>query len=112
MPEKRGKLLLIREQEADGRTREIFGEIKQALGIPFVPVIYQALAAYPEFLEQHWRAFSPLASGQQFFQLGDRLRGEAYTRMHNYFQINDLCELLTEMSFSEGAKHQRGEVID
>ena len=112
MPERRGKLLLIREKEADGRTRELFGEIKQALGIPFVPVLYEALGAYPEFLEQHWRAFSPLVASHQFFELGDRLRGEAYTRMHNYFQISDLCEPLTEMSFSEGAKHQLGDVID
>jgi hypothetical protein len=112
MPEKRGKLLLVREKEADGRTRQIFEELKQSLGIPFVPVVYQALATYPEFLDQHWRAFSPLLATNQFFQLGDRLRGEAYTRMHNYFQISDLCEPLTEMSFSEGAKHQLGEVID
>jgi hypothetical protein len=112
MPERRGKLLLVREKEADGRIREIFELIKQSLGIPFVPVIYQALAAYPEFLEQHWRAFSQLTATHQFFQLGDRLRGEAYTRMHNYFQISDLCEPLTEMSFSEGAKHQLGDVID
>src|SRR3954462_10191096 len=112
MPERRGKLLLVREKEADGRIREIFELIKQSLGIPFVPVIYQALAAYPEFLEQHWRAFSQLTAAHQFFQLGSRLRGEAYTRMHNYFQIEDLCEPLTEMSFSSGAKHQLGDVID
>ena len=36
MPERRGKLLLVREKEAEGRTQEIFEEIKQALGIPFV----------------------------------------------------------------------------
>jgi len=112
MPERRGKLLLVREKEAGWRTREIFEQIKQSLGIPFVPVVYQALATYPEFLEQHWQAFSPLTATHQFFQLGDRLRGEAYTRMHNYFQISDLCEPLTEMSFSEGAKHQLGDVID
>jgi len=112
MPERRGKLKLVREREALGRTREIFDELKQALGIPFVPVVYQALAAYPEFLDLHWRVFSPLLTTEEFFLLGDRLRGEAYTRMHNYFQIGDLCAPLTEMSFSEGAKHQLGEVID
>jgi hypothetical protein len=112
MPERRGKLKLVREREADGRTREIFAELKQLLGIPFTPVVYQALAAYPKFLELHWRAFAPLLATEQFFQLGARLRGEAYTRMHNYFQIGDLCEPLTEMSFSEGAKHQLGDVIE
>jgi Halocarboxylic acid dehydrogenase DehI len=112
MPERRGKLKLVREREAQGRTCEIFDELKQALGIPIVPDVYQAFAAYPEFLEQHWRAFSPLVATEQFLLLGDRLRGEAYTRMHNYFHIGDLCAPLTEMSFSEGAKHQLGDVID
>ncbi len=112
MPERRSKLKLVREREADGRTREIFDEVRHALGIPFTPVVYQALAAYPEFLELHWRTFAPLLVSERFFQIGSRLRGEAYTRMHNYFQIEDLCEPLTEMSFSEGAKHQLGEVID
>jgi hypothetical protein len=112
MPERRTKLKLVREREAEGRTREIFDELRHALGIPFTPVVYQALAAYPEFLDLHWRTFAPLLASEQFFQLGARLRGEAYTRMHNYFQIEDLCEPLTEMSFSEGAKHQLGEVID
>jgi hypothetical protein len=112
MPERRGKLKLVREREADARTREIFGELRQALGIPFTPVVYQALAVFPKFLDLHWRAFAPLLATEPFFQLAARLRGEAYTRMHNYFQIGDLCEPLTEMSFSEGAKHQLGEVIE
>ena len=51
MPERRGKLKLVREREADGRTREIFAELKQLLGIPFTPVVYQAMAVYPAFLE-------------------------------------------------------------
>jgi len=112
MPERRGKLKLVREREADGRTREIFAELKQLLGIPFTPVVYQAMAAYPAFLELHLRAFAPFLSTEQFFQLGERLRGESYTRMHNYFHIGDLCEPLTEMSFSPGAKHQLGDVIE
>src|SRR3954463_6965505 len=112
MPERRSKLKLVREREADGRTREIFDEVRHALGIPFIPVVYQALAAYPEFLDLHWQTFAPLLRSKQFFQLGSRLRGEAYTRMHNYFQIEDLCEPLTEMSFSPGTKHQLGDVID
>src|SRR6266705_1178167 len=112
MPERRGKMKMVREREAEGRTREIFDELRAALGTPFVPILYQAFAAYPEFLDKHWRVFSPIFKTEQFFRLGDRLRGEAYTRMHNYFQIGDLCEPLDEMSFSEGAKHQLGDVID
>ena len=68
---------------------------------------------YPSSLNSTGARFSPLTATHQFFQLGDRLRGrKAYTRMHNYFQITDLCGPLTEMSFSEGAKHQLGDAID
>jgi len=112
MPEKRSKLMLVRDHEAQGRIREIFDEVKQALGVPGVPLLYQAYARYPEFLDLHWRAFRSLLSTGQFFGLADRLRGEAYTRAHNYFQIGDLCEPLDQMSFSPGAKHQLEEVIE
>src|SRR5256885_6773144 len=112
MPEKRGKLKFVREREAEGRTREIFDEVRHALRIPGIPLLYQAYAAHPEFLELHWRAFKPLLASAEFFNTADRLRGEAYTRAHNYFPINDLCEPLDRMSFSPGAKHQLGDVID
>jgi hypothetical protein len=112
MPEKRSKLQLVREREAQGRTREIFDEVGQALGVPGVPLLYQAYAGFPEFLDLHWRAFKPLLATGHFFSLADRLRGEAYTRAHNYFQTGDLCEPLDHMSFSPGAKHQLQEVIE
>lgn len=112
MPEKRGKLKLVRERDADGRTREIFDEIRHALRVPGIPLLYQAYAAFPEFLDLHWRAFKPLLASGGLFSLADRLRGEAYTRVHNYFQLEDLCGPLDKMSFSSGAKHQLGEVIE
>ena len=112
MPEKRAKLKLVREREAAGRTREIFDDLKRALGVPGIPLLYQAYAALPEFLDMHWRAFKPLLATGHFWQLADRLRGEAYTRTHNYFQIGDLCQPLSQMSFSSGAKHQLEEVIE
>jgi hypothetical protein len=109
MQERRGKLKLVTEREAQGRTREIFDELKHSLGVPGIPVLHQAYAAFPEFLELHWRAFKPLLATERFFVLADRLRGEAYTRTHNYFQIGDLCEPL---SFSTGAKNQLQDVIE
>ena len=112
MPEKRGKLKLVREREAEGRTREIFDDLKRALGVPGIPLLYQAYAPFPEFLDLHWRAFKPLLATGHFWRLADRLRGEAYTRTHNYFHIGDLCEPLSQMSFSSGAKQQLQEVIE
>ncbi len=45
---------LISEEEATGRVKEIFEEIKKTLGIDFVPNLYRAMAHIPEYLESHW----------------------------------------------------------
>jgi hypothetical protein len=84
------RLRLVGESEARGRTQEIYEDIKHTLGVPQVSALFQALAAHPEFLDVFWRAVRPAVQTQQFFRLGDRLRADAYTRMHNYFQVPDL----------------------
>src|SRR5437764_14786037 len=103
MPAK-GKLTLVRESEASGRTSQVFAEVKAALGMPYVSLLYKAYAAYPKFLDLHWQAFKPVVERQEFFDLAGRLRAEAYTRMHNYFRLPDLCVQLTEESFNPGAQ--------
>jgi|TARA_B100002003_G_scaffold167094_1_gene155172 hypothetical protein len=42
---------LIAEEEATGKVKEVFEDIKARLGIDFVPNLYRAMAAKPEFLE-------------------------------------------------------------
>jgi|HubBroStandDraft_3_1064219.scaffolds.fasta_scaffold59106_3 hypothetical protein len=85
---KRGnRLRLVSEDDAPPRTREIFEEICHSLGLPSVPILYQAYAAFPQFLELHWRAFRPALQSRQFFMLGARMAAESYTRAHNYFEI-------------------------
>lgn len=85
---KRGSRLgLIEEAEASPRTRQIFAELRQSLGLPAVPTLYRAYAAFPEFLELHWQTFRPVLASREFFLLGARLAAESYTRAHNYFEI-------------------------
>jgi hypothetical protein len=85
---KRGnRLRLVSEGDAPPRIRQIFDEVRDSLGLPVVPVLYQAYAAFPEFLELHWRAFRPAVRSRQFFALGARLAAESYTRAHNYLAI-------------------------
>jgi hypothetical protein len=84
-------LKLVGEFDAPARTREIFDEVRHSLGLPVVPLLYQAYAAYPEFLEVHWQAFRPAVQSRQFFMLGARLAAESYTRVHNYFDVGDLA---------------------
>jgi hypothetical protein len=88
---KRGqRLKLVSESEAPSPARTILREVRESLGVPVVPMLYQAYAAFPEFLELHWQAFRPAVQSRQFFLLGSRLAAESYTRAHNYFEIRGL----------------------
>lgn len=113
MPWKIGnRLRLVREHEASPEIRTIFEEIKRSLGLPYVPIIYQAYARLPLFLAAHWQRFQPVINSRNFFDVADRLRADAYTRAHNYFDIPDLCERVQDMSFSSGTKEELTETIE
>ncbi len=45
---------MIPEEEATGRVKEIYEEIKSQLGISFVPNLYKVMAAKPGYLEANW----------------------------------------------------------
>ena len=45
---------LISEEEATGKVKEIFEDIKERLEIGFVPNLYRAMANTPEYLEAQW----------------------------------------------------------
>ncbi len=109
---KGNRLRLVTEDAADERTRRIFAEIKQALGLPVLRGFFPALAAYPEFLQLHWKLFKPAVETAEFFACGDRLRAEAYTRAHNYLRIPDLCAGLEESSLSAGARQELTATMD
>ncbi len=107
---KRGnRLKLVNVTQASGRTCEIFDEIRHSLGVPVVPILYQAYAAFPEFLERHWEAMRPALGSRQFFLLGARLAAESYTRAHNYFEVPGFLR----QSFSEpGVGLPMSQVLD
>lgn len=45
---------MIAEEEAAGRVKEIYEDIKDTLGIDFVPNMYRVMARRPVFLEANW----------------------------------------------------------
>jgi alkylhydroperoxidase/carboxymuconolactone decarboxylase family protein YurZ len=45
---------MIDESEATGKTRSIYKDIRETLGIDFVPNMYRAMAVKPDFLETNW----------------------------------------------------------
>jgi alkylhydroperoxidase/carboxymuconolactone decarboxylase family protein YurZ len=45
---------MISEEEAGGRVKEIYREIKETLGIDFVPNLYKVMAPNPDYLAANW----------------------------------------------------------
>jgi alkylhydroperoxidase family enzyme len=46
---------LIPEDEATGKVKALYDEIKTKLGTDFVPNLYKAMASNPEYLQANWR---------------------------------------------------------
>ena len=46
---------MISEDQATGRVKEIYADIKAQLGIDFVPNLYKVMAAKPGYLEANWK---------------------------------------------------------
>ena len=45
---------MIPEEEASGKTKDVYEEIKTELGIDFVPNLYKVMASKPGYLEANW----------------------------------------------------------
>ena len=45
---------LIPEDEATGKVKALYDEIKAKLGTDFVPNLYKAMAANPAYLQANW----------------------------------------------------------
>ena len=45
---------LIPEEEARGKVKDIYEEIKVQHGIDFVPNLYKVMASKPDYLEANW----------------------------------------------------------
>ena len=79
----------IAESEAYGATAALYGEIRSLLGVAQVPLLFRIYAAHGEFLSQFWEAVRPVVASSAFRDAARRLSADAYTRMHNYFEIGD-----------------------
>jgi Halocarboxylic acid dehydrogenase DehI len=112
MPWKRYKLNLVKEKDAKGRTREIFDEIKEALGVPYVSTLFQVLASFPEFFDLFWRSAKDVVSTQEFFLFSERLGAEAYTRVHNYFSVPSLRSPETKRKLDTGILAELHQMVE
>ena len=54
---------MISEKDATGKVKEIYEDIKGALGIEFVPNMYKAMALKPDYLESNWNKIKTVMQG-------------------------------------------------
>ena len=54
---------LITEEEATGKVKEIYKDIRQTLGTDFVPNLYKAMAPKPGYLEANWNKVKAVMNG-------------------------------------------------
>jgi uncharacterized peroxidase-related enzyme len=54
---------MISEEEATGKVKEIYDQVKEKLGIDFVPNMYRVMAANPDFLEANWNKINAVMNG-------------------------------------------------
>ncbi len=87
---KRPNRRLIGEAEASAGIAEVYTEIKSLLRVPQVPLLFQMYAGNGGFLTQFWRTLKPVLRTRAFAGAAERLSADAYTRMHNYFEIAGL----------------------
>jgi uncharacterized peroxidase-related enzyme len=55
---------LVAEDEATGKVKAIYQEIKSELGIDFVPNLYRAMASKPDYLEANWRRVKAIMASE------------------------------------------------
>lgn len=53
---------VIEESTAEGKVRMIYDDIKQTLGIDFIPNMYKAMALNPDYLELTWKRVQAIMS--------------------------------------------------
>lgn len=50
-------ILSVQENEAEGKAKEVFEDIKKTFGLPFVPALFRSMALNPDYLEATWTRF-------------------------------------------------------
>jgi hypothetical protein len=68
---------MIPEQEASGEIRQLYGDIKETLGLPFVNSDYEALAKWPSFFVPAWRDAKAWRRREEYGRLQQQLASMA-----------------------------------
>jgi halocarboxylic acid dehydrogenase DehI len=103
---------LVRESETtDERAREAFRDIKSALRVPLVNLIFQAWAAYPRFLDLTWRRLRPSVLTLDFAELAGSIEAKVRTGTDSW-PIIDHAAMLRARSVPESDLQRMREIVD
>ncbi len=102
----------VRESEAtEERAREAFRDIKNALRVPIVTLLFQAWAAVPRFLDLTWRRLRPSVLTVEFAALASKVGEESRTQTTGW-PVADHAAQLRGRAVSEAEIARMREVIE
>jgi hypothetical protein len=104
-------LRLTEPDQAPPEVVDIYSQLKSALGVPFIGSLYRAYGTCPAFLALNWKTLEPVLRSRQFFSCADRLRAFAYTQVHSYLGVPDLCEELSVACVSEASRKEISDCV-
>lgn len=101
---------LVPLSQATGEVLDVYRDSQQLFGVPHVSSFIQFLGGYPRFIDRFWSVVRPVVQSKAFFSCCIRLRANAYTRVHTYFQVPSLE--LQRQQFAPSARDDLKECID
>ena len=104
MPWRKGQQLrLAAPENASPDVAEIYAEMQDAMGLPFVDKLHQAYGMCPEFLKEHWQVAGPVVKSRQFLECAELLAREAEKQVQA-LAIPDLQQELASAQVSEASR--------
>ncbi|HUO61725.1 MAG TPA: halocarboxylic acid dehydrogenase DehI family protein [Candidatus Acidoferrales bacterium] len=57
---------IYEEEDVGPEMRRLYGDVRAAFDLPFVPTLFKVLAGAPDYLKLMWRDVAPVASSREF----------------------------------------------
>lgn len=103
---------LFEEQEVSPELRRIYGDIRSAFDLPFVPSLFKALAEAPDYVRVMWDDLGPVARSREFRAAATAL--DEYTRslaVRGGWRFSDQEKLLAAQKFTQSDVEALGAVF-
>ncbi len=95
----------------DERARQAFRDIKSALRVPLVNLIFQAWAAYPKFLDAVWRRLRPSVLTPEFAELANAIDAQVRQALSSCPVVDHVAQLRAR-AVNESEIARMREIVD